>query len=190
MFFFLVRWYLITVRNVFIQGRTNSWNGIFKFFYMNFFIWIFSLSALAHKIIKRKCSSWTSPSFSPYGYWFANLFRILAFCSIEKRKGFGSSDWQWGGRLPSLALTARGVVVRIQAHQQSKALQCDNLAAFWSPSAAPAWSSSLWQRSSMLKPFPGAALHAQQSLFTCAFLGVCPLHCDELRASRGCLVLE
>lgn len=164
MFFFLVRWYLITVRNVFREEQ------ILETEYFNFFIWIFSFSALAHKIIKRKCSSRTSPSFSPYGYWFANLFRILAFCSIEKRKGFGSSDWQWGGRLPSLALTARGVVVRIQAHQQSKALQCDNLAAFWSPSAAPAWSSSLWQRSSMLKPFPGAALHAQQSLFTCAFL--------------------
>lgn len=58
------------------QERKNSWNCLFQHFLdENLYF-----SALEHLRLSP------SPSFSPLGYWFANLFRILDFCSIGKGK--------------------------------------------------------------------------------------------------------
>lgn len=132
---------------------------------MKFFFFCFGTL----KTIQRKPSSWTSPSFSPYGYWFANLFRILAFCSIEKRKGLDA--WIGSGEEGCPAWLSHGMVWLWGFTHISKAKLCSVL--LWLPSGP--WvglqpGTAAHGRSSMLKPFPRAALHAQLSLFTCVFL--------------------
>lgn len=148
------------------QERTNSWNCIFQHFLDEIFLFL-----LWHTWnYLKKTFHLDFPFILSLRLLICKPFQDFGFLFHWEEEGFGCSDWQWGGRLPSLALTWHGVVVRIHAHQQGKTLQCDTLAAFWSLSGAPAWNSSSWQRSSMLKPFPRAALHAQLSLFTCVFL--------------------
>ena len=123
---------------------------------------------------QKKTLQLTFPFILSPGLLICKTFQDFGFLFHCEGEEFGSLDGQRRGRLLRPAITPSGAVARVHTHQQGEALQYVILATFWSPSKATACGSccrSLRQRSHLLKPLPRPALYAQQSLFTCAFLG-------------------
>lgn len=153
------------------QERTNPWSWLFQHFLDE----NFNFSGLEDLRRSKENISADLPlpslpmatdlqTFS--GFWpFAPLGRrVWILGQAEERKAVGA-----GSRTRTVHACRRG-----------EALLYVTSAAFWSPSGAPACGSrrrGLRQRSHLLKPLPGAALYAQQSLFYLCFpqwFGVCP----------------
>lgn len=159
MFPFPVRRCLVTEKTVFRRKHISTFSR-----------WNFSSFALAHSKLSKENIPDGLPLLSPCmaidlqtfsGFWLFIPLRKgrvwLLRLAVGRKAAQRGSHTPWCGCKDSCTSARQRFAV-------------------WYPgrllvlSGVPAWSSSSWQRSSILKTFLRAALHAQQSLFTCALL--------------------
>lgn len=180
--FFSVRWYLVTVKAVFLKLHISTFSR-----------WNFSFSALAH----LKLSEENLPSGLP-------LHSLLTVIDLQTFSGFWLFVPLRRGRVWMLGLAVGRKAAELGSHMawcgcKDSCTSARKSFAVWYSGCllVPEWGSSLEQQL-MAEKFHAKAL--SQSSFACTAkpfylcfpqrLRICPLHCDELRASRGCLVLE